>query len=108
MSTIKIPASRCPKCDKVIVPPRTICPYCRRTPTDSIQLDNVGSVLSYTELLKTPEGFIPPLKIALIELELGAIVLCVQGAKNEDEIEIGDKVELSVDDKNLFLFHKIS
>jgi uncharacterized OB-fold protein len=108
MTTIQIPASRCTKCDKVIVPPRDICPYCRMTPTESIQLSNVGSVLSLTELHKTPEGFIPPLKMALVELELGAVVLCLQSDGDKEKIEIGNQVELSFDNKNRFVFHRIS
>ena len=107
MSTIQINASRCTKCDKVIVPPRDLCPYCRMSPTNSIRLSNVGSVISYTDLLKPPEGFIPPLKIALVELEFGAVVLCLHDRRNDEEIEIGQKVELSFDDKERFLFHKI-
>lgn len=107
MPTIQIPASQCTKCNKVIIPTRNICPYCRTTPTDLIHLKNVGSILSFTELLKPPEGFVPPLKLALVELEYGAVVLCLQGETNEDELEIGNQVELSLDDKDRFLFHKI-
>ena len=108
MSTTKIPASRCNRCEKVIVPPRDICPYCRMTPIDFINLSNVGSVLSFTKLLKPPEGFLPPLKMALVELEFGAIVLCLQEGEDEGEIAIGSRVELTIDDKERFLFHMIS
>ena len=108
MTAIQIPATRCTKCEKVIIPPRDICPYCRKTPTESIQLSNVGSVLSFTELHKPPEGYIPPLKMALVELEFGAVVLCLQGEGDKEEIEIGNQVELSFDDKNRFVFHRIS
>ena len=108
MSTIQILASRCTKCEKVIVPPRDLCPYCRTTSTNLIQLSNVGSVLSFTELLKPPEGFTPPLKIALVELEFGAVVLCLQDKKNDNEITIGNQVELSMDDKDRFIFHTIT
>jgi len=108
MSIIQIPASRCTKCEKVIIPPRDLCPYCRTTSTNLIHLKNVGSVLSFTKLLKPPEGFKPPLTLALVELEFGAIVLCLESQRFEDEIEIGDQVELTFDNEDRFLFQKIS
>jgi len=73
-----------------------------------IHLKNVGSVLSFTKLLKPPEGFIPPLTMALVELEFGAIVLSLESEKNEGEIEIGSHVELDFDYEDRFLFYKIS
>jgi len=104
MSDIRIKASKCPKCDKVIVPPRDLCPYCRHksTETNIIELGNEGKVLSFTELHKPPEGFDPPLKMALVELEFGATVLCL--GEDDSDVEIGCKVMLSFDDEERLRF----
>ena len=106
MSDIRIRASKCPECDKVIVPPRDLCPYCRHksTETNIIELGNEGKVLSFTELHKPPEGFDSPLKMALVELEYGASVLCL-GAKNlSAAVEIGSRVKLTFDDERRLRF----
>lgn len=99
MSDIQIKASRCQECDKVIVPPRDLCPYCRHRSTVSnvVELSNKGKVLSFTELHMPPDGFTPPMKMALVELELGAVVLCLGEDDIDAEVEIGSQVELTVD-----------
>ncbi|TFH09801.1 MAG: Zn-ribbon domain-containing OB-fold protein [Candidatus Thorarchaeota archaeon] len=99
MSDIRITASKCPKCDKVIVPPRNLCPYCRykSTETNLIELGNEGKVLSFTESHKPPEGFNPPLKLALVELEFGAAVLCLGADDFDSTVEIGSRVKLTFD-----------
>ncbi|MGY5880083.1 MAG: zinc ribbon domain-containing protein [Candidatus Thorarchaeota archaeon] len=106
MSAIRIKASRCPECDKVIVPPRDLCPYCRykSTGTNIIELGNEGKVLSFTELHQPPEGFDPPLKMALVELEFGAAVLCLGAEDFDSTVEIGSQVTLSYDDENRLRF----
>jgi uncharacterized protein len=106
MSDIRIKASKCPECDKVIFPPRDLCPYCRHksTGTNIIELGNEGKVLSFTELHKPPEGFVPPLKMALVELEFGAAVLCLEAENLDSTVEIGSLVTLSYDDEERLRF----
>ncbi|MHA1864832.1 MAG: Zn-ribbon domain-containing OB-fold protein [Candidatus Thorarchaeota archaeon] len=99
MSDIRIKASRCSECDKVIVPPRDLCPYCRHmsATTNIVELSNEGKVLSFTELHMPPDGFTPPMMMALVELEFGAVVLCLGEDDNDSVVEIGSQVELTVD-----------
>ena len=106
MSDIRIKASRCPDCEKVIVPPRDLCPYCRHMSTRSnvVELSNEGKVLSFSELHMPPEGFTPPMKMALVELEFGAVVLCLGEEDIDFEVEIGSLVELTVDDEERLRF----
>ena len=106
MSDIRIKASRCSECDKVIVPPRDLCPYCRHKSKISnvIELSNEGKVLSFSELHMPPEGFTPPMKMALVELEFGAVVLCLGEEDTDFEVEIGSLVELTVDDEERLRF----
>ena len=106
MSDVRIKASKCPECDKVIIPPRDLCPYCRHksTETNIIELGNEGTVLSFTELHKPPEGFDSPLKMALVELEFGAAVLCLGEDDFDSSVEIGSRVKLSFDDEQRLRF----
>lgn len=106
MSDIQIKASRCPECDKVIVPPRDLCPYCRHESKtlNLVELSNKGKVLSFTELHMPPEGFTPPMKMALVELEFGAAVLCLGEEDIDFEVEIGSRVELTVDSEERLRF----
>lgn len=106
MLDIRIKASRCPGCDKVIVPPRDLCPYCRHKSTkpNVVELSNKGKVLSFTELHMPPEGFTPPMKMALVELEFGAVVLCLGEEDIDFEVEIGNQVELAYDSEERLRF----
>jgi uncharacterized OB-fold protein len=70
---------------------------------NSIELDGRGSVVSFTTLQMPPEGFTPPLTMALVELEHGAVILCL--AKDQsDSPKIGDDVNLTMDSENRFVF----
>lgn len=74
---------------------------------ESTELDGHGSVVSFTTLQVPLEGFTPPLKMALVELEHGAVILCLAKTQSND-IKIGDQVNLSIDSENRFLFQSIS
>ena len=71
---------------------------------ESIELDSQGSVVSFTTLQMPPEGFEPPLMMALVELELGALVLCLAKDQNQSKIKIGDTVNLSLDSEKRLQF----
>ncbi|MFQ5832616.1 MAG: Zn-ribbon domain-containing OB-fold protein [Candidatus Thorarchaeota archaeon] len=59
-----------------------------------MNLDGHGSVLSYTVLEVPPEGFEPPILMALVEIEQGAVVLSTGGKDDIESIRIGAPVEL--------------
>lgn len=64
---------------------------------EEIQLPPRGIVQSYTTLQMPPEGFEAPLSMALIELEYGALVLCLASKRTEEPVHIGDSVEIELD-----------
>ena len=74
---------------------------------ESIELDGHGSVVSFTTLQMPPEGFTPPLTMALVELEHRAVVLCLAKDHNAT-VKIGDHVNLSLDSEDRLLFQTIS
>lgn len=61
-------------------------------------------MLSFTEVHKPPEGFEPPLNMALVELEFGAVVLCLAEDNSDSTVEIGSKVILSLDTEDRLRF----
>ncbi|MGY5873122.1 MAG: zinc ribbon domain-containing protein [Candidatus Thorarchaeota archaeon] len=109
MSDKQIKASICSECSKVVVPPRDICPYCRsgKSTPRIINLRNEGIVLTFTELHIPPEGFESPLKLALVELEHNAVVLCLQEDEIDSDISIGNQVTLTYDDELRLRFRVI-
>ena len=104
MSGQSIAGSRCKMCDRVIVPPRETCPYCGKKAglMEEIDLPPRGTVQSYTTLQMPPEGFEAPLSMALVELEHGALVLCLASEQTQESVNIGAPVEIELDsDKRL-------
>ena len=86
-----IAASRCPDCGWVIAPPARICP---RHPVEMtpVEISGYGSVLSYTTLTVAPEGFKPPLHIAVVELPGGARIFC--HGRETRQLRIGRRVAI--------------
>jgi hypothetical protein len=89
--TETIAASRCPDCGWVVAPPVRICP---RHPVEMtpMEISGYGSVLSYTTLMVAPEGFKPPLHIAVVELPGGARIFC--HGKETRALKIGRRVAI--------------
>lgn len=104
---MNIDASICEECQRVVIPPRGVCPYCGPGVSAMIpkSIGNEGILLSYTSLESPPVGFDPPVLLALVELEQGGSVLCL-GDKNEmEQVEIGKRVKLSRNSEDRFIFH---
>ena len=51
-----------------------------------------------------PEGFKAPLPMALVELEHGALILCLASDESDSSVNIGDKVEIEVDSEDRFCY----
>jgi uncharacterized OB-fold protein len=85
---VYLKASKC-HCGKASMPPKSKCPLCGKL-MDSTEIVNRGKVLSFTTLFVAPEGFTPPLKVAMVELEDGPKVFC----NFEKEVAIDTKVEI--------------
>ena len=70
-----IEASRCPRCERMVVPGARYCPD-HPVAMEPASVPGVGEIVSFTTLHSPPEGFKAPLHIALIELEGGARLFC--------------------------------
>lgn len=89
--------ARCGNCNKILFPPRYICPFCRRMgKLEPYRLKRQGKVISYTVIHVAAEGFEDqvPYVLAIIELEDGPRLTAQITDCNPDEIKIGDEVEI--------------
>jgi uncharacterized OB-fold protein len=70
-----IPASRCPRCERLCAPPARFCPD-DGTAMARTALPAHGEIVSFTTLYSPPTGFASPLHMALVELPGGAKFFC--------------------------------
>jgi len=92
----KILGKHCPKCDKVLVPPRKNCPFCT-VPTDQwVELSGQGAVDTFTIVRRDEpiQPMKPPFAYALIKLD-GADTgfLHLLGEVDPESIKEGMRVE---------------
>jgi DUF35 OB-fold domain, acyl-CoA-associated len=87
-----ITGSRCPECGLVVAPAARICP---RHPREMapVELFGYGTILSYTTLTVAPEGFKPPLHIAMVELLPGGARIFCHGNETR-ALKIGRRVAI--------------
>jgi uncharacterized OB-fold protein len=71
---------------------------------EQIELPSLGTVQSYTTLQMPPEGFKAPLPMALVELEYGALILCLASDTAGKQVNIGDSVEIELDTEGRFCY----
>ncbi|MFW9849183.1 MAG: Zn-ribbon domain-containing OB-fold protein [Candidatus Thorarchaeota archaeon] len=103
---LDIEATKCEQCENVVIPPRTICPYCGPgTELSKVNLQSEGTIVSFTSLQSPPEGFDPPVVLALVELPQNATVLCLGSKEEEERAKIDSRVSLSKDSLGRFIFH---
>ena len=95
MTQETLPASRCPRCRKIVAPPARLCPN-HSVAMEPYAVPAVGEVISFTTLHSPPEGFRSPLHIAIVELAGGARLFC-HGEETRG-VKIGSRV--SVEDVN--------
>lgn len=73
-----------------------------------IELPPLGTVQSYTTLQTPPEGFKAPLPMALVELEQGALILCLASEHAGKQVNIGDSVGIELDTEGRFCYRVIT
>jgi uncharacterized OB-fold protein len=73
----RLEAVKCQQCQKILFPPRLICPSCRSRQFDKVNLKPEGKVLSYTIIRVAPSQFVDqaPYAVGIIELDDGARIM---------------------------------
>jgi len=90
-----VTANRCRTCGKIFLPPRMVCPGCRRKgKIETKKLSGKGEVYSYTTVHVPMEGFeySAPYLIAIVKLEEGPMITGQITDAESGEIGIGTKV----------------
>lgn len=89
----KLVASRCTKCDLNYLPPRIYCERCMSKLEEYVEVENKGTVETFTTCTQDSEGkTLPePVTVALVRFPLahGGII-----HKTKGQVAIGDQVRL--------------
>ena len=93
----RLEAAKCTSCEKLLYPPREVCPACRATDFETVVLPREGTVVTFTVVRVPPSGFTEqtPLPIALDERANGVRVMVQIGdVADPSELEVGMQVRL--------------
>ncbi len=97
----KIMATKCPKCDKVAVPPREICGWCRTKMDEWVEVGPDGTVENFTVahvwLNKgAVEKIEEPKVIAMVTLDGATVPLAVWLEADPGSVKKGMKVKVAL------------
>jgi uncharacterized OB-fold protein len=97
----RLEAAKCKQCQKILFPPRLICPACKSRQFDKMILKPEGKVLSYTVIRVAPSQFVDqaPYALAIIELDDGVRIMA--------QVADCDLEKLAIDMRVAIEFRKI-
>jgi uncharacterized protein len=90
-------AVRCVRCRHVMVPPRSICPNCRSTQVEWVQLSQHGKLVTYTIVHVSPPQFkhMAPYAVGIVAMPEGVKLPGIIRTSRLESLKIG--MELEVD-----------
>ena len=103
----QLTTTKCKRCEKVLWPPRIVCPVCLSDELEWIDLGSEGELYAFTEMrLGAPLGFVEdvPFCIGIVKIAGLSISARIDDTKYEN-LEIGAKVQLKIvelDDGRVF------
>ena len=103
----RLTTTKCKRCEKLLWPPRIVCPDCLSDELEWIDLGLKGELYAFTEMrLGAPLGFVEDVPFCIGIVRIGGLSISarIDDAKYED-LEIGDKVQLKIvelDDGRVF------
>ncbi len=95
-SRYRLEATRCGDCGRVSYPPRRICPACRSTDAETIELSHEGRIVTYTVVHVPPDAFLmeAPYALAVVETPEGARMMVQVADCDPASVEAGMMVAL--------------
>jgi uncharacterized OB-fold protein len=89
-------AEKCKKCGRILFPPRLICPVCQARDFETIVLNRIGKLLTYTVIQVPPSQFKDesPYAMGIVELDGGGRINTQIVDCDFDKIKIGMKVKM--------------
>ena len=90
--------TKCQKCDKLLWPPRIVCPNCLSNELEWVDLGTQGELYAFTEIrLGAPLGFVQDVPFCIGIVKIGGLLVStrIDNAKYE-ELKIGDNLTLKI------------
>ncbi len=90
--------TKCQKCDKLLWPPRIVCPNCLSNELEWVDLGTQGELYAFTEIrLGAPLGFVQDVPFCIGIVKIGGLLIStrIDNAKY-DELKIGDNLTLKI------------
>lgn len=92
----KLLLKQCQRCELVFYYPRVFCPDCLENGTDWIEASGRGTIYSYSIIRQAAGSYADetPYVLAIVELKEGVRVMTNIIIDSEDELSIGQEVEV--------------
>ncbi len=98
MNRYNLIGTKCGNCNKIMFPPRYICPHCRRMgKLEPFKLSRRGKIVTYS-IVRVGAGGLEeqvPYVLAIVELDDGPRLTTQIADCNPEEVKIDDEVELA-------------
>jgi len=94
----RLTTTKCKKCEKLLWPPRIVCPNCLSEELEWVDLGNEGELYAFTEVrLGAPLGLVQDAPFCVGFVRIGGLLISarIDNAKYED-LKIGEKVHLKI------------
>jgi len=94
----RLTTTKCKKCEKLLWPPRIVCPNCLSEELEWVDLGNEGELYAFTEVrLGAPLGLVQDAPFCVGFVRIGGLLIStrIDNTKYED-LKIGDKVHLKI------------
>lgn len=94
----RLTTTKCKKCNKVLWPPRVICPNCLSEGLEWVDLGVEGELYAFTEMkLGAPLGFCQDVPFCVGIVKIGGLLISARiDNATYDSLKIGDKVMLKI------------
>ena len=98
----KLMAVRCVRCKHIMVPPRQICPNCRSSRVEWVQLGTRGKLVTYTVVHVSPPQFkhMTPYAVGIVEMEEGVKLPSIIRTSRLESLKIGMNLEADFSPKS--------
>lgn len=94
----RLTTTKCKRCEKLLWPPRIVCPKCLSDELEWVDLGSEGELYAFTEMrLGAPLGFAEDVPFCIGIVKIGGLSISarIDDAKYED-LKIGDRVQLKI------------
>lgn len=98
LSSGKLMATKCKKCSSIYFPPKADCFKCMGSEMDWVELSGKCTLVTYTTIHVAPTGFenFAPYTIGVVELEEGGKLLAWLEGIKEENLKIGMRLRVSI------------